>query len=151
MDSLADPAGRFGGGRLVRPHQPNLPPNFSPRISATLFWKTRKNINIFFDIFWKKEDFLTPTFQLNGYSLWQWRPHWRLEEAQTLKRISSKLDANCQRRFHGASNKADTYWDIGQKWGPMIVRGDPESHGWIHPWILCVCVGGEELLMTYQL
>ena len=93
----------------------------SAGISATLFWKFTKNW------LFGENDILTPTFRLSEHWLWQWRPHWLLEEALIVKAISSKLDANCPRRFQGSSNKAylHTYWDIGQKWCPMIVRGSP--------------------------
>ena len=100
------PVGLGGGGQLS--DVTNLTYSqisISPRISATLFWKCAKNQYKFWRFFFGKNDILTPTLRLNGCWLWQWRPHWRLEEALIVKRMSSKLDANCQRKFHGKTYK----------------------------------------------
>ena len=102
----------LGAGQLVWSHQLDLPPNpFFSSDFGHFILQIYKKIKIKI-----KKTLLTPTFRLNGYSLWQWRPHWRLEEALIINRMSSKLDANFQRSFHGASNKAylHTYWYIGQ-------------------------------------
>ena len=80
------------GGQLVRPQQPNLPPNFVFLLGfRPLYFDNRQkknNKNIFFlFFFWKKKhDILTPTFRLNVYSLQQWRSHSHLEEALIHKR-----------------------------------------------------------------